>query len=102
MLRPFLEGLAHKLGTGPAHMDPTALTASLLNGCDAAIALQLVGALKAVALGAERGDQAWCEGWAHARKRAHNGKVRMRFGQFLDALLIVPNGLPQGLQVLHQ
>src|SRR5260370_33520333 len=74
---PLVKGLPHKLGTGPAEVNPLALAATPPYRCNPAGGLQLAGAAKTLPLGSQSGDHPWCHHLAASRQRIDDGQIVM-------------------------
>ena len=82
--RPFVKRLAEKARTGPANVNPLGLAAAFGNGSNPAERLQIGGALIALSLRSESGQQARREGRPGTGKRIEDSEIGVRRHRLRD------------------
>ena len=93
---PLVKGLAQELVAGVAHMDDLGLAAALQHGRNAAATVQLAGAGKALALGAQGHQQPRPQGRAGGGQGTEQRGVRVLVIGHRNLALVFRNGLAEG------
>src|SRR5947209_19999593 len=92
MQRPLVEGLAQKLGTRPAPMNPMLLPTTGHDRRDSAVALDLVSRRVSISLAAESGNEPRRQNGSGTRERFHERIVGVLTRQRIDLFVIASNG----------
>ncbi len=100
--RRFNKGLAQEFGTEVAPACPAGMPTAFNDGRDATETGERGGGGKALALGAEGGEQAWGKNLARARQGSKERSVGMRGKESFDFLFVLGNGVQRGLQLRHE
>src|SRR4029078_11793530 len=90
-----MKRLPYKFGTRPTPMYPRLLTAADQHRRNSAIALQFGGAVVAIALRSQRGNQPWRQRLASSRKRVKDREVWMLLHQSFNLLVVGVNHFAQ-------
>src|SRR6266705_2335233 len=99
---PFDKGLPEERGTLQSPVDPVLLATALGDRSDAGVALNLAGALIALTLFTESGEQSRGEGYTGTGQRSKQGVVGQGFAHGSDLAIEARDGLQRHAQLCNE